>query len=101
MLSAVTRLDEGIQDLVVSPAGDAPTLVCRPFLGGDIFEDEMIVLAHVAVGYSDQAIAEGMASGLGKVRWLARCAIAKLGARNRPHAVTRAIALGYLELRPK
>lgn len=101
MLSAMTRQTDGIQDQVVSPKGQAPTVVCRPFLGGSLFEDEVVVLAQIAAGYSDQDIAEATKSSVGKVRWAARSVIAKLGARNRPHAVTRAVALGYLEVRSR
>ena len=57
-------------------------------------------MAHIAAGYTDHEIAVATHTSLGQVRWAVRSAIAKLGARNRPHAVSRAVALGYLEFRP-
>lgn len=92
-------MTHGTPDRVVTPSGDTPSIVCRPFLGGVLFDDEMLILARIAAGYTDEEIAELTDTSIGHVRWVARSVIAKLGARNRPHAVARAIALGYLELR--
>ena len=92
-------MTHGTPDRVITPKGKAPTVECRPFLGGVLFDDEMVVLAQIAAGYTDEEIAEAAGASLGKVRWVIRSAISKLGARNRPHAVARAIALDYLELR--
>jgi DNA-binding CsgD family transcriptional regulator len=89
----------GNPDRVIAPIGDAPSVACRPFVGGSIFQDEMVVIAHIAAGYTDEEIGELIDATIGQVRWTARSVMAKLGARNRPHAVSRAIALGYLELR--
>jgi DNA-binding CsgD family transcriptional regulator len=92
-------MTHGNPDRVITPKGDAPTVACRPFVGGSLFADEMVVLAYVAAGYTDEEIGEATDQTIGQVRWVARTVMARLGARNRPHAVSRAIALGYLELR--
>jgi DNA-binding NarL/FixJ family response regulator len=92
-------MTHGTPDRVVTPKGQAPGVVCRPFIGGVLFDDEMLVLAHIAAGYTDEEIAEISETTIGHVRWVVRNTISKLGARNRPHAVARAIALDYLQVR--
>jgi DNA-binding CsgD family transcriptional regulator len=60
---------------------------------------EMTVLAEVAQGRTDIQIAKELNLTVGQVRYSIRSACANLGARNRPHAVAKAIALGYLSIR--
>jgi DNA-binding CsgD family transcriptional regulator len=75
-----------------------PVLSCTRFVRRPPDAHEVLVLAHVAAGFTDGQIGQVLGISLGKVRWASRSVIAKLGAANRPHAVTRAVAMGYLRV---
>jgi DNA-binding CsgD family transcriptional regulator len=75
-----------------------PVLSCTRFIRKSPDQDEVLVLAHVAAGLTDGEIGQALGISIGKVRWASRSVIAKLGAANRPHAVTRAVAMGYLKV---
>jgi DNA-binding CsgD family transcriptional regulator len=77
---------------------DPPVLSCVAHVRGRPDGTEALILAHFASGLTDEATAEALGISLGKVRWATRSVIAKLGALNRPHAVARAVLMGYLEL---
>jgi DNA-binding CsgD family transcriptional regulator len=57
---------------------------------------EIRVMAFVAAGLSDDEIANALDGSVGSVRYAIRQALTKLGARNRPQAVTRMAANGLL-----
>ena len=57
---------------------------------------EALVLRGIAMGESDVEIARRLDMSLNSVRYSARNAVVKLGARNRPHAVLRAVAEAIL-----
>ncbi len=88
---------KGFPDKVVSGRG-VPTIRCRRFIGEELMRDEVLVLAHIGAGRTDRDMAKLFGWSLGQVRWAVRNAIAKLGARDRPHALCRAMALGYLDV---
>lgn len=62
-------------------------------------ESEILVLGHIASGLNDGEISRATGLTRGQVKWAARSVIAKLGARNRPEAVARAIVLAHLRVR--
>ena len=94
-------MTQGTPDRVIAPKGDAPAVACLFSVAPNLMQDEILMVAFVAAGYTDGEIAEELGERIGQVRWAVRNALAKLGARNRPHAVSRAVALGYLELRTR
>ena len=83
---------------VVLADHDPPELACLRFVRKTPDDAEMIVLAHIAAGLSDGEIGLVLGTSIGSVRWAARSVMAKLGASNRPHAVCRAISMGFLVL---
>ncbi len=82
----------------VGKQGSHTCLSCRPYVRKSPDDLEVLVLAHIGVGETDGVIASSLGLSIGAVRWAARSALEKLGAVNRPHAVARAIAMGYLDL---
>lgn len=65
----------------------------------DLSGRELAVLAAVACGLSDNEIARELGISLSSTRYCVRMSLTKLGAVNRPHAVARAVALGFLTFR--
>jgi DNA-binding CsgD family transcriptional regulator len=68
---------------------EVPEISVRPSEVPLLSAEEAEVLARIATGMTDQEIADAMGASLGQVRWLIRSALATIGARNRPNAVTR------------
>jgi len=85
----------------IPPANAAPIVVPQDVEVPELGQDEATALAYVAVGFKDQQTADAMGVGLLQARRMIELAVAKLGAKNRPNAVMRAVAFGLLDLRPR
>lgn len=59
---------------------------------------EMEVLQYVAAGHTDRETARELGVSLSSVRNAVRTAIAHLSTRNRPEAIFKAVAAGYLTM---
>jgi len=76
---------------------DRPASVALPF-GGTLGQQELAVLRLIAAGASNETIAGTLFLTVGTVKWYVHQILAKLGATNRAHAVTRAQELGVISL---
>jgi DNA-binding CsgD family transcriptional regulator len=85
----------------IDPANSAPILTPQGAAVPELVSDEATALAYVAIGFKDQQTAEAMGISLPEARRMIEQATARLGAKNRPNAVMRAVAFGLLDLRPR